>query len=247
MKKIRLNHYISLSGISSRRKADKLIKLGLVEVNGKIITKLGTVINNNDLVKLNGEKIQIEEKVYLLINKPKGFVTTTKDQLNRKTVMSLIPNHLKKYKLFPVGRLDRNTTGMLLITNDGTITEKLTHPKYHVQKIYCVLLNKQISSDELEKIRKGEIYLKEGRVKVNFIRVKRNKKKIEIGLCVGWNRIVKRIFKKLNYKVIHLDRINFGGFTKKFIKRGIWMQVSHKKIKEILEKNFLYEKKNNYN
>ncbi|WP_185873257.1 pseudouridine synthase [Blattabacterium cuenoti] len=225
-KKIRLNRYLSQSGISSRREADKLIQSGSVEVNGKVISKLGTNIDIKDIVKFNGNRIRIQNKVYLLINKPKGFITTTKDQFNRKTVMDLIPNIFHGKKLFPVGRLDSNTKGVLIITNDGNISEILTHPKYDIQKIYNVTLNKKIDDNDIKVILSGKIFLKEGRVKVKFIRKIKNNK-IKIGLCLGWNRIIRRIFNKLNYKITELERIFFGKFSNKNIKIGNFIKLDN--------------------
>ncbi len=235
-KKIRLNHFLSENGITSRRKADDLIKLGTVEVNGKLVLKLGCKINYDDIVKFNGVRVKYKKKIYLLINKPKGYITTTKDKFRRKTVMDLIPYFFyKKYRIFPIGRLDRSTTGILIFTNDGDLSEKLTHPKYRVQKVYSVLLNKRISSKDLEKIKHGRIYLKEGRVKVLFIKlIKYNK--IEIGIHFGWNKIIIRMFKFLNYNIIRLDRISFGGITKKNVKLGNWRFLKNKEIKYIKTK-----------
>ncbi|WP_185852095.1 pseudouridine synthase [Blattabacterium cuenoti] len=230
--KIRLNHYLSNAGISSRRKADKLIQSGAIEVNGKPVFRLGTIIRTNDIVKFHGSKIKSKNKIYILLNKPKGYITTTRDQFNRKTVMNLIPS-ISEYRIFPVGRLDYSTTGVLLLTNDGYIAEKLTHPKYHIKKIYHVSLNKKIRNEDLDKIRKGKIYLKEGKVKVIFVNQKNAKNKIEIGLYIGWNRVIKRIFKKLNYQVIRLDRINFGGLSKKNLKIGNWCFLNKKEIENI--------------
>ncbi|WP_185849173.1 pseudouridine synthase [Blattabacterium cuenoti] len=232
-KKIRLNHYLSNAGIASRRKADELIQSGVIEVNGKFVFKLGTVICTNDIVKFHGSRIKSKNKVYILLNKPKGFITTTRDQFNRKTVMNLIPFFFE-YRIFPVGRLDYSTTGVLLLTNDGYLAEKMTHPKYHVKKIYHVSLNKKIKNEDLDKIRKGKIYLKEGKVKVIFINKKNNaKNQIEIGLYIGWNKVIKRIFKKLDYQVIRLDRINFGGLSKKNLKIGDWCFLNKEKIENI--------------
>ncbi|WP_185865961.1 pseudouridine synthase [Blattabacterium cuenoti] len=231
--KIRLNHYLSNAGVSSRRKADKLIRSGSIEVNGKTIYKLGTIIHTNDIVKCHGSKIKIQNKIYILLNKPRGFITTTKDPFNRKTVMNLIPN-FSKYRIFPVGRLDYSTTGVLLLTNDGFLAEKLTHPKYNVRKTYHVSLNKEIKNEDLDKIRKGKIHLKEGRVKVIFVNKSHSKNKIKIGLYIGWNRIIKRIFKKLDYKVIQLDRVCFGGFSKTNIQVGNWCFLNQKEVKNII-------------
>ncbi|WP_185857901.1 pseudouridine synthase [Blattabacterium cuenoti] len=229
--KIRLNHYLSNAGISSRRKADQLIQSGAIEVNGKPVFKLGTVISTKDVVRYFGSKIKYQNKIYLLLNKPKGFITTTRDQFHRKTVMDLIPCFYG-YRIFPVGRLDNSTTGVLLLTNDGYIAEKLTHPKYRIKKIYNVSLNKKIKNEDLDKIRKGKIYLKEGKVKVIFIK-KNASNQLEIGLYIGWNRVIKRIFKKLNYQVTRLDRINFGGLSKKNIKIGNWCLLKKKEIENI--------------
>ncbi|WP_185868461.1 pseudouridine synthase [Blattabacterium cuenoti] len=245
-KKIRLNHYLSRSGITSRRKADQLIQSGVIEVNGKTVCELGTIIQTDDIVKLHGEKIQINKNIYLLINKPKGFITTKKDPLKRRTVMHLIPNHLIKWNLFPVGRLDRSTTGVLMLTNDGNVSQKLTHPKYKVQKVYHVFLNKKIHEDDIEKIINGKIRLKEGRVRINFLRKVHKRHELYIGLSIGWNKIIKRIFHKLGYKVIKLDRISFAGLQKKGIKKGGYTLVSKEKIKNILKRYIYHEKNHHY-
>lgn len=233
-KKIRLNKYLSHTGVvSSRRKADKLIQSGVIEVNGKLISNLGQVINNDDIVKFHGERIKIKEKFYLLLNKPKGFITTTKDKFKRKTVMDLIPYFFWKKNVFPVGRLDVNTTGILLFTNDGEISNKLTHPKYKIKKIYNVTLNKNLDYEDFNKIKNGKIFLKEGRVKVfNIKRIKNNK--VQVAIHIGWNRIIKRMFRKLNYKVIDLDRIVFGNFFKKNIKCGKFRIIKKNEIKMYL-------------
>ncbi|WP_185873794.1 pseudouridine synthase [Blattabacterium cuenoti] len=233
---IRLNRYLSNAGISSRREADKLIQSGVIEVNGKSIYQLGTIVHKNDIIKYHGRKIKHQKKIYLLLNKPKGFITSTKDPLNRKTVMNLIPK-FSNYRIYPIGRLDRLTTGVLLFTNDGLITEKLTHPKYHVKKIYHVFLNKNLEYEDINKIKKGKIYLKEGKVKVDFIY--KSKNKIIIGLHLGWNRIIKRLFKKLTYQVIKIDRVNFGGFTKKNIPIGNWCFLNEKEVYHKLINHFL--------
>ncbi|WP_185856004.1 pseudouridine synthase [Blattabacterium cuenoti] len=236
---IRLNHYLSNAGIASRRKSDQLIQSGIIEVNGKTVSKLGTLVHVNDVIKFHGHKIKDKKKIYLLLNKPKGFITSTKDQFKRKTVMNLIPS-FSNYRIYPVGRLDRLTTGVLLFTNDGNLTEKLTHPKYNVKKIYHVFLNKKIQNIDIDKIRKGKISLNEGRVKVDFIY--RDKNKIKIGLHIGWNRVIRRIFTKLNYKVIRLDRVNFGGFTKKNIKIGCWCFLNRKEVNDIMKIHEKHEK-----
>ncbi len=239
-KLIRLNHYLSnAAGITSRREADKLIQSGLIEVNGKIVTKFGTVVHKNDVIKFHGSRIKNKKKIYILLNKPKGYITSTRDPFHRKTIMNLIPN-LQNYRIYPVGRLDRLTTGVLLLTNDGLITEKLTHPKYKVQKIYLVVLNKTIHYQDLDKIRQGKIYLNEGRVKIDFLH-KYAKNIVKIGLHIGWNRVIRRIFKKLTYQVIKLERIHFGGFTNKNLKIGSWCFLSKQEVDHTV-KNLFHEK-----
>ncbi len=238
-KLIRLNHYLSNAGISSRREADKLIQSGLIEVNGKIVTKLGSIVQKNDVIKFHGNRIKNQENIYILLNKPKGYITSTRDPFNRKTVMNLIPN-FHNYRIYPIGRLDRSTTGVLLLTNDGLITEKLTHPKYKVQKIYLVVLNKIVHDQDLEKIRQGKIYLNEGRVKIDFI-YKYAKNIVKIGLHIGWNRVIRRMFKKITYQVIKLERVYFGGFTNKNLKIGNWCFLSKKEVDQTV-KNLFHEK-----
>ncbi|WP_185859838.1 pseudouridine synthase [Blattabacterium cuenoti] len=233
---IRLNHYLSNAGIASRREADKLIQSGIIEVNGKIVTKLGTVVHISDVIKFHGNRIKNKKKIYILLNKPKGYITSTRDPFNRKTVMNLIPN-FHNYRIYPVGRLDRLTTGVLLLTNDGLITEKLTHPKYKVQKIYLVVLNKTIQYQDLDLIRQGKIYLNEGRVKIDFIH-QYAKNTVKIGLHIGWNRVIRRIFKKLTYQVIQLERVHFGGFTKKNLKIGNWCFLSKQEVNHTVKNLF---------
>ncbi|WP_185851519.1 pseudouridine synthase [Blattabacterium cuenoti] len=239
---IRLNHYLSNAGISSRRKSDQLIQSGVVEVNGKYVSKLGTIIHVNDIVKLHGHRIKNKKKIYILLNKPKGVITSTSDRYKRKTVMDLIPN-FSNNRVFPVGRLDRLTTGVLLLTNDGSLTEKLTHPKYNIKKIYHVLLNKKIKPQDIDLIRKGKISLYEGRIKVDFISCGNRKNRIKIGLHIGWNRVIRRLFKKLTYQVIQLDRVNFGGFTKKNLKVGCWCFLNKKEINNTIK---IHEKNKHY-
>ncbi|WP_185872711.1 pseudouridine synthase [Blattabacterium cuenoti] len=238
IKYIRLNRFLSTSGIASRRNADKLIKSGIVKINGKLVQKLGTYININDIVTVYGNRVSSQKKIYILINKPKGFITSTHDPLHRKTIMNLIPPQIENNnKIYPIGRLDSSTTGVLLLTNDGYITEKLTHPKYNVKKIYNVVLNKIIKNEDINKIKNGKIYLKEGKVIIDsIIYVKYNQLRIKIH--IGWNRIIKRLFKKLHYQVIKLDRINFGGFTKQKLKIGKWKILSEKTVYNIFKNNF---------
>ena len=227
--KIRLNKYISNSGICSRREADKYITAGLISVNDIIISKLGSKVNENDIVKFNGQKVNIEKKIYVLLNKPKNYITTTKDPKNRKTVMELIKNS-SKTRLYPVGRLDRKTTGLLLFTNDGEIAKKLTHPKYKVEKLYHVILNKNLKKIDYDLIIKG-LNLEDGKVFVDELSYANNKKnELGVKIHIGKNRIIRRIFEKLNYNVIKLDRVMLAGFTKKNLQRGCWRYLNKQEI-----------------
>lgn len=219
---IRLNKYIANSGICSRREADDLITQGLVEVNGKVVTEMGYQVQKVDRVVFDGQSITPEKPVYVLLNKPKGYISTTKDEKARKTVMDLVAN-ASPYRVFPVGRLDRQTTGVILLTNDGHITKKLTHPAFNMKKIYHVTLDRKLSIDDLRAIGEG-IRLEEGVAEVDSISYIEGKPKNEIGIeiHIGWNRVVRRIFHKLGYEVEALDRVMFAGLTKKNIKRGHW-------------------------
>lgn len=228
---IRLNKYISNAGIASRREADELIRTGLAEVNGKVITEMGYKVQPGDVVKFDGNIISAEKNVYILLNKPKGFITTTKDEKDRKTVMDLVANATTA-RIFPVGRLDRQTTGLLLFTNDGYLTKKLTHPSHSVKKIYHVVLDKKVTHADLEEIRKGVRLIPEGIATVDNVSYIEGKPKNEIGIeiHIGWNRVVRRIFEKLGYKVESLDRVSFGGLTKKNLKRGDWRKLDEKEV-----------------
>ena len=227
--KIRLNKYISNSGICSRREADKYITAGLISVNDIIISKLGSKVNENDIIKFNGQKVNIEKKIYVLLNKPKNYITTTKDPKNRKTVMELIKNS-SKTRLYPVGRLDRKTTGLLLFTNDGEIAKKLTHPRYKVEKLYHVILNKNLKKIDYDLIIKG-LNLEDGKVFVDELSYANNKKnELGVKIHIGKNRIIRRIFEKLNYNVIKLDRIMLAGLTKKNLQRGCWRYLNKQEI-----------------
>ncbi|MDO5655635.1 MAG: pseudouridine synthase [Flavobacteriaceae bacterium] len=227
---IRLNKYIANSGICSRRQADEYIKTGLVEVNGVVITEMGHKVKAEDDVRFDGEKIVPEKKTYVLLNKPKGFITTTSDERDRKTVMELVAN-ASKARLFPVGRLDRQTTGVLLFTNDGHLAKKLTHPSHNIKKIYHVVLDKKLHGDDMDKIRQG-IRMEEGVARVDKISFIEGKNHNEVGveLHIGWNRVVRRIFEKLGYKIESLDRVQFAGLTKKNLKRGDWRILEGKEI-----------------
>ncbi|MDF2550729.1 MAG: rRNA pseudouridine synthase [Chryseobacterium sp.] len=219
---IRLNKYIANSGICSRREADELIVQGLVEVNGQVVTEMGYQVEKTDKVVFDGQGITPEKPVYILLNKPKGYISTTKDDKARKTVMDLVAN-ASPYRVFPVGRLDRSTTGVILLTNDGHMTKKLTHPSFDAKKIYHVTLDKKLTNEDMKLIVEG-IRLEEGIAVVDQISFIEGKPKNEIGMeiHIGWNRVIRRIFQRLGYEVEALDRVMFAGMTKKNIKRGHW-------------------------
>ncbi len=226
----RLNKYIANSGICSRREADNFILAGCVTVNGNVVTELGTKINvTKDDVRFNGERLHGEEKVYIVMNKPKGFVTTTSDPHAEKTVMEL----LKKCtaRVFPVGRLDKNTTGVLMFTNDGEIAERLTHPAYDKKKIYQVSLDKDLTQEDYDKIMAG-VTLSDGDVAADALDYieENDHRKIGIEIHSGKNRIVRRIFESLGYDVKALDRVYFAGLTKKNLKRGDWRYLTEGEV-----------------
>ncbi len=227
---VRLNKFIATSGICSRREADEYIRTGLVKVNGVIITEMGVKINPTDEVKFNDSLIKSERKVYILLNKPKDFITTVDDPFAKRTVLDLVKNACRE-RIYPVGRLDRNTTGVLLLTNDGELTKKLTHPKYEKKKIYHVGLDKFITRADLEKIAEG-IELEDGFIKADAISYIEDgdKKQVGIELHSGKNRIVKRIFERLGYEVVRLDRVYFAGLTKKNLPRGHWRALTEQEI-----------------
>ena len=230
---IRLNKYIANSGICSRREADELITQGLVEVNGKVVTEMGYQVQKTDRVVFDGQSITPEKPVYVLLNKPKGYISTTKDEKARKTVMDLVAN-ASPYRLFPVGRLDRQTTGLILLTNDGHLTKKLTHPSFGVKKIYHVTLDRKLSVEDLRTIADG-VRLEEGVAEVDSISYIEGKPKNEVGIeiHIGWNRVVRRIFKKMGYEVEALDRVLFAGLTKKNIKRGHWRILTEMEVNNL--------------
>ncbi len=219
---VRLNKFIANSGICSRREADNYILAGVVTVNGEVVTELGSKVNiYNDDVRFNGEKLKGEEKVYIVMNKPKGYVTTASDPHAEKTVMDLLKGC--KARVFPVGRLDKYTTGVLMFTNDGEIAEKLTHPSYDKKKIYQVTLDKELSQEDYDKIKSG-VMLTDGEIAADELEYVEdgNRKKLGIEIHSGKNRIVRRIFESLGYEVRGLDRVYFAGLTKKGLKRGQW-------------------------
>lgn len=217
---MRLNQYMAHAGICSRREADNLIKSGVVTINGVVATEMGKRVMPGDVVKYNGESIKKEKTVYVLLNKPKDFITTTNDPMERKTVMHLV-GRVTAERVYPVGRLDRNTTGVLLLTNDGELAARLTHPKYAVPKLYAVELDKKLTQADLEKIREG-FDLEDGPINVDAIEYVEGEDKRHLGVQIhsGKNRIVRRIFEHLGYEVIKLDRTYFAGLNKKGLKRG---------------------------
>ena len=220
---VRLNRYIANAGVCSRRDADELIISGDIKINGAVVTELGTKVNSEDKVEYQGRVLRAEKNVYLLLNKPKGFITTTEDPYDRKTVMNLVEKACEE-RIFPVGRLDLNTTGLLLFTNDGELAKKLTHPKHGIKKLYHVVLNKPLTQNDFMQIAEG-IELEDGKIKVDkiaYVEGGADKKQIGIELHSGKNRIVRRIFESLQYDVVRLDRVSFAGLTKKDVPRGKW-------------------------
>lgn len=217
----RINKYIANAGVCSRRDADELIAAGEIKINGKVVTELGTKVQRGDKVMYKGKLLVAEKMVYILLNKPKGFITTTDDPYERKIVMSLVEKACEE-RIFPVGRLDRNTTGLLLFTNDGDMAKKLTHPKHNIKKIYHVVLNKPLAKNDLIKIQDG-MELEDGMIRVDkiaYAEEENDKKQIGIEIHSGKNRIVRRIFESLEYDVVRLDRVSFAGLTKKDVPRG---------------------------
>ncbi len=228
---VRLNKYIANSGICSRREADRLIQAGAVSINGQIVTELGTKVGPADKVQYGDQTINREKLKYVLLNKPKGYITTVDDPDDRKTVMALVAGACRE-RIYPVGRLDRNTTGLLLFTNDGMIAKKLTHPRYGIRKIYHVELDKSLARADYIKIEEG-FRLEEEMVKVDaieYIGDGKDKKQIGIELHSGQNRIVRRIFEHFEYKVLRLDRVYYAGLTKKNLPRGHWRLLDEQEI-----------------
>lgn len=227
---VRLNRYIANAGICSRRQADLYILAGLVSVNGKVIDKLGTKVNPGDKVSFNRKVIKDEKKVYILMNKPKDCVTTVDDPGAKFTVMDILGKKFAE-RVYPVGRLDRDTTGILLLTNDGNLTQRLTHPSYNKKKIYHVFLDKNLTHADLVKISKG-LVLEDGTIQPDAVHYadRIDKSQVGIELHSGKNRIVKRIFEAVGYKILKLDRVYFAGLTKKGLNRGQWRFMTEKEI-----------------
>ena len=227
---IRLNKYLANAGVCSRREADSFIEAGVVKVNGEVVTELGTKVKRSDVVLFHDQQVNIEKKVYVLLNKPKDYVTTSDDPQNRKTVMDLVKGACRE-RIYPVGRLDRNTTGVLLLTNDGELATKLTHPQYLKKKIYHVFLDKNVSAADMRQIAEG-IELDDGEIHADAIEYasETDRKQVGIEIHSGRNRIVRRIFEHLGYKVIRLDRVYFAGLTKKNVRRGDWRFLTEKEV-----------------
>ena len=226
--KIRINKFISQSGICSRREADNLIKRGLVFINGVKCDQLGKKISSKDKIEIKGKEIKPEKKTYILLNKPKDFITTHKDTHGRRTVFELLKGI--EERVFHVGRLDRNTTGLLLFTNDGDLSKKLTHPSYKVKKVYYVTLNKPINDIDIKKIKNG-LNIENEKIKVDNISTLDKKNEVGIEIHIGKNRIVRKIFEKIGFKVIKLDRVLFGMLTKQNLPRGRWRKLTESEIR----------------
>ncbi|MBF1432200.1 MAG: rRNA pseudouridine synthase [Prevotella nanceiensis] len=227
---VRLNKFLANAGVCSRREADEYIQAGSVTVNGQVVTELGTKVMRTDEVKFGDNLVSLEKKVYVLINKPKDYVTTSDDPQQRKTVMDLVKNVCPE-RIYPVGRLDRNTTGVLLLTNDGDLASKLTHPKFLKKKVYHVFLDKPVAQEDLQKIAEG-IELEDGEIHADEVAYANEDDKKQVGIEIhsGKNRIVRRIFEHLGYRVIKLDRVQFAGLTKKNLRRGDWRFLTEKEV-----------------
>ncbi|MBP6573089.1 MAG: pseudouridine synthase [Flavobacteriales bacterium] len=226
---VRLNRFIANSGICSRREADDLIIAGTVQVNGKVVTELGTKVGPDDVIHYGGQRISMEKKRYVLINKPKDTITTTDDPMDRRTVMSLVSAACPE-RLYPVGRLDRNTTGVLLLTNDGDLAKKLTHPSHGAEKIYHVTLDKNVTAKDLRQLVDG-IALEDGPSAADEASyVGDSKSEVGLKLHMGRNRVVRRMFEAMGYEVVKLDRVLFAGLTKKDLQRGHWRHLSDKEV-----------------
>ena len=227
---IRLNKFISNSGICSRREADTYIEHGSVTVNGNLITEMGYKVQPNDDVRFDGTSISPEKKKYVLLNKPKNYITTMDDERGRKTVMELVSNAANE-RIYPVGRLDRMTTGLLLFTNDGELAKKLTHPKHDVKKLYHASLDRKLDLKDLQKLR-GEVVIEGKKVFIDAISYVEGQTKTEVGIEIhsGRNRIVRKIFEHVGYKVVKLDRVLFAGLTKKNLPRGRWRELTKQEL-----------------
>ncbi len=227
---LRLNKFLANAGVCSRREADEFIQAGVVKVNGEVVTELGTKVLRTDEVMFHDQPVRMEKKVYVLLNKPKDYVTTSDDPQQRKTVMDLVKGACEE-RIYPVGRLDRNTTGVLLLTNDGDLASKLTHPKFLKKKIYHVYLDHAVTAHDMQQIAEG-ITLDDGDIKADAIEYASDTDKKQVGIEIhsGKNRIVRRIFESLGYKVTKLDRVQFAGLTKKNVRRGDWRYLTEEEV-----------------
>lgn len=227
---LRLNKFLANAGVCSRREADEFIQAGVVTVNGEVVKELGTKVMRTDEVKFHDQPVSLEKKVYVLLNKPKDYVTTSDDPQQRKTVMDLVKDACPE-RIYPVGRLDRNTTGVLLLTNDGDMASKLTHPKFLKKKVYHVFLDKNVAIEDLQKIAEG-IELEDGEIHADAIEYADERDKSQVGVEIhsGKNRIVRRIFEALGYRVVRLDRVQFAGLTKKNLRRGDWRFLTEQEV-----------------
>ena len=227
---VRLNKFLANAGVCSRREADQYIQAGVVSVNGTVVTELGTKVKRTDEIMFHDQPVNLEKKVYVLLNKPKDYVTTSDDPQQRKTVMDLVKNVCPE-RIYPVGRLDRNTTGVLLLTNDGDLASKLTHPKFLKKKVYHVYLDKNVTAHDMQQIAEG-ITLEDGEVHADAIEYAHPTDRSQVGIEIhsGRNRIVRRIFESLGYRVIKLDRVQFAGLTKKNLRRGDWRFLTEKEV-----------------
>lgn len=236
---VRLNKYLAHAGVASRRAADELIKEGRVTVNGVVIREMGHKVKVKDKVAFDGQLLSLEKRYYVLLNKPKDFITTLKDEKDRRTVMDLLRGAyaqikaIHKPRLYPVGRLDRNTTGVLLITNDGELAQKLTHPSTEVKKVYHVILNKKLRKEDFNKIAEGGVVLEDGIAEVDEIAYPNAKNHAEVGVQIhtGKNRFIRRLFESLGYEVEKLDRVFFAGLTKKDVPRGKWRFLKEEEVR----------------
>ncbi|MBQ0063903.1 MAG: pseudouridine synthase [Prevotella sp.] len=227
---LRLNKFLANAGVCSRREADQFIQAGVVSVNGQIVTELGTKVKRSDEVRFHDQPVNMEKKLYVLLNKPKDYVTTVDDPQQRKTVMELVSNAGKE-RIYPVGRLDRNTTGVLLLTNDGELASKLTHPRFLKKKVYMAKLDKNITKHDMEQLIMG-IQLEDGEIHADQIEYAKPDAKDVVGIEIhsGRNRIVRRMFEAVGYKVLRLDRTMFAGLTKKNLRRGDWRYLTEQEV-----------------
>lgn len=229
---MRLNRFISQAGVCARRAADTLIKAGHITVNGQLVNTLGYKVTPQDTVKYRNQVLAIQKNLYILLNKPKDYITTTSDPQNRKTVLQLV-KHTSQERLYPVGRLDRNTTGLLLLTNDGTLAQQLSHPTSCIKKLYHVVLNKPISQSDLEKIHAG-VMLEDGVAHIDQLEiVESNRRNIGLSIHMGRNRVIRRIFEYLGYEVVMLDRVMYAHLTKKNLPRGKWRTLTQQEIQHL--------------